>query len=223
MAYPGALMVDDAALFKAMRVAGAHGALTCVHAENGPVIAALIEEALEAALGHMLAMRVKEGAHLREDVESRLRSLDQKLAAVRELAPSVPAHQRKMMQQRLAEAGLPLPLDDERLVKEIAVFADRILPLLQEYFYGQWDKVALALGYPIKADGTPKEVRGTEHGSGTFLTTQKLDEKTVLGFDHDEYVDQVAWDVHPAFRPRGKAADAWLKQAFDELVGAKGT
>jgi hypothetical protein len=104
-----------------------------------------------------------------------------------------------------------------------AVFADRILPLLQEYFYGQWDKVALALGYPIKADGTPKEVRGTEHGSGTFLTTQRLDEKTVLGFDHDEYVDQVAWDVHPAFRPRGKAADAWLKQAFDELVGAKGT
>jgi hypothetical protein len=104
-----------------------------------------------------------------------------------------------------------------------AVFADRILPLLQEYFYGQWDKVALALGYPIKADGTPKEVRGTEHGSGTFLTTQRLDEKTVLGFDHDEYVDQVVWDVHPAFRLRGKAADAWLKQAFEELVGAKGT
>ena len=104
-----------------------------------------------------------------------------------------------------------------------AVFADRILPLLQEYFYGQWDKVALALGYPIKADGTPKEVRSTEHGSGTFLTTQRLDEKTVLGFDHDEYVDQVAWDVHPAFRPRGKAADAWLKQAFEELVGPQGT
>lgn len=50
MAYPGALMVDDAALFKAMRVAGAHGALTCVHAENGPVIAALIEEALAQGL-----------------------------------------------------------------------------------------------------------------------------------------------------------------------------
>ena len=103
-----------------------------------------------------------------------------------------------------------------------AVFADRILPLLQEYFYGQWDKVALALGYPIKADGTPKEVRDTEHASGTFLTTQKLDEKSVLGFDHDEYVDQVAWDVHPAFRPRGgMKPDAWIRQALEELVGAK--
>ena len=37
---------------------------------------------------------------------------------------------------------------------------------------------------PIKADGTPREVRGTEHANGTFLTTQKLDEKTVLGNAH---------------------------------------
>lgn len=104
-----------------------------------------------------------------------------------------------------------------------AVFANRILPLLQEYFFGQWDKVALALGYPIKADGAPKDLRDAAHAQGTFLITQKLDEKSVLGFDHDEYVDQVAWDIHPNFRPRGKADDGWLKQAFDELVGAKGS
>lgn len=85
----------------------------------------LIEEALEAALGQMLAMRVKEGAHLRDDVEGRLRALDKILAAVRELAPGVPLAQRKALQQRLAEAGLPLPLEDERLVKEIALFAER--------------------------------------------------------------------------------------------------
>ena len=104
-----------------------------------------------------------------------------------------------------------------------AVFADRILPLLQEYFYGQWDKVALALGYPIKADGTPKELRSADHPRGTFLTTQKLDDKAVLGFDHDDYVDQIAWNVHTAFRPRGKAPDAWLQQAFAELLGTQVT
>jgi dihydropyrimidinase len=49
MAYPGSLMVDDGAMFKAMRLAGAHGALTCVHAENGSVIQALVDEA--SALG----------------------------------------------------------------------------------------------------------------------------------------------------------------------------
>lgn len=46
MAYPGVLMVDDGALFKAMRVAGANGAMTCVHAENGPVIQVLVQEAI---------------------------------------------------------------------------------------------------------------------------------------------------------------------------------
>jgi dihydropyrimidinase len=50
MAYPGVLMVDDGALFKAMRVAGANGAMICVHAENGPVIDILTREAVAA--GH---------------------------------------------------------------------------------------------------------------------------------------------------------------------------
>ena len=46
MAYPGALMVDDGALLTAMRVAGASGALSCVHAENGHAIQALVRDAL---------------------------------------------------------------------------------------------------------------------------------------------------------------------------------
>jgi dihydropyrimidinase len=46
MAYPGVLMLDDGAIFKAMRVAGANGAMTCMHAENGQVIQVLVQEAL---------------------------------------------------------------------------------------------------------------------------------------------------------------------------------
>ena len=49
-AFPGVFMVDDAALFRAMRVARDNDALTCIHAENGPVIEVLIQEALAA--GH---------------------------------------------------------------------------------------------------------------------------------------------------------------------------
>jgi dihydropyrimidinase len=48
MAYPGVLMADDGALFKALRVAGSNGALTCIHAENGPAIESLIQEAVAA-------------------------------------------------------------------------------------------------------------------------------------------------------------------------------
>ncbi len=51
MAYPGVLMVDDATIFKAMCVARDNGGMICMHAENGPVIQVLIEEALAA--GHL--------------------------------------------------------------------------------------------------------------------------------------------------------------------------
>ena len=45
-AYPGVFMVDDAAIFRAMQKTGENGGLICMHAENGPVIDVLIEQAL---------------------------------------------------------------------------------------------------------------------------------------------------------------------------------
>src|SRR5256714_3239864 len=50
MAYKGALMVDDATLFKTMEVAADTGALVMVHAENGDAIDVLVKKAL--AEGH---------------------------------------------------------------------------------------------------------------------------------------------------------------------------
>ncbi|HLL52182.1 MAG TPA: dihydropyrimidinase [Myxococcaceae bacterium] len=45
-AYPGVFMVDDAAIFRAMQKTGQNGGLICMHAENGPVIDVLVEQAL---------------------------------------------------------------------------------------------------------------------------------------------------------------------------------
>ena len=50
MAYPDTLMVDDGSLWRVMRQVGEDGGLVCLHAENGPLIQALVEEALAA--GH---------------------------------------------------------------------------------------------------------------------------------------------------------------------------
>lgn len=50
MAYKGALMIDDATLFRAMEQAAAHGLLIMVHAENGDAIDILVKQALAA--GH---------------------------------------------------------------------------------------------------------------------------------------------------------------------------
>jgi dihydropyrimidinase len=50
MAYPGVFLVDDATIYKAMQVAGTHGGLICMHAENGVIIDAIVKQAL--AQGH---------------------------------------------------------------------------------------------------------------------------------------------------------------------------
>ncbi len=85
----------------------------------------VIQQALAVALKQLNTMRAAEGASLRADIESRLAGIESLLVSIREKAATVPEHQRKALRQRLEDAGLPLPLDDERLVKEIALFADR--------------------------------------------------------------------------------------------------
>jgi dihydropyrimidinase len=44
MAYPGVLMVDDATIFRALKVASKAGGLICMHAENGGVIDLIVKE-----------------------------------------------------------------------------------------------------------------------------------------------------------------------------------
>ncbi|MCL5027522.1 MAG: dihydropyrimidinase [Bacteroidetes bacterium] len=46
MAYPNALMVDDATIFRAMKHTSKTGALVCMHAENGNVIDVIVQQAL---------------------------------------------------------------------------------------------------------------------------------------------------------------------------------
>ena len=47
MAYPGVFFMDDGGIFRAMQRSGEIGATICMHAENGLVIDALVEQALK--------------------------------------------------------------------------------------------------------------------------------------------------------------------------------
>ncbi|MDB6140043.1 MAG: hypothetical protein JWO94_3115 [Verrucomicrobiaceae bacterium] len=85
----------------------------------------LIEEALREAMKSFLAMRAAEGANLRQDIETRLAKLEVLLVSISAKAAEVPQIHRKALMQRLQEAGLPVDLTDERLIKEIALYADR--------------------------------------------------------------------------------------------------
>ncbi len=86
---------------------------------------AAVEPALREALAAFCTLRAQEGAHLAADLLARVTSLREFRSKLMERAGGVVSRHRDTLMKRLAEAGLPLPLDDERLIKEIALFADK--------------------------------------------------------------------------------------------------
>lgn len=85
----------------------------------------VIEEACRAALDQFTASREEEGQHLAKVLMEGRARLKHLTAAMRERAPEVVRRYRENLRARLEEAGLPLPLDDERLLREIGLFAER--------------------------------------------------------------------------------------------------
>jgi uncharacterized protein (TIGR00255 family) len=81
--------------------------------------------ALEAALHGFSVMRAKEGEALLIDFLARIGTLRRLVEAVANRAPQVTPAYREILLRRLREAGLDLDLDDDRVLREIALFADR--------------------------------------------------------------------------------------------------
>ncbi|KAB2641227.1 MAG: YicC family protein [Verrucomicrobia bacterium] len=86
---------------------------------------AAIQPALAEALAQLAAMRRREGADLLADFEGRLDTLDKLRRILADAAQERPLRQRDLLLKRLREAGLELDPADERVVKELALFADR--------------------------------------------------------------------------------------------------
>jgi uncharacterized protein (TIGR00255 family) len=84
-----------------------------------------IAPALSQALDQLAAMRAHEGEHLKSDILTRLALLEEMAARITETAPQRPIRQRELLTKRLREAGLDLDISDERVIKELALFADR--------------------------------------------------------------------------------------------------
>jgi uncharacterized protein (TIGR00255 family) len=85
----------------------------------------VLEQALAAALAELIKMREREGKHLAKDLIHRLKVLRKEIKEIRTLYPDVVKKYRSALLERIEKAGLNLPIDDERLLKEIAFFADR--------------------------------------------------------------------------------------------------
>jgi uncharacterized protein (TIGR00255 family) len=80
---------------------------------------------LDEALRGFVAMRAREGEALGADFAARLALCARHLGAVAERAPAVAPAYRAQLLKRLREANLELDVADERVLREIALFADR--------------------------------------------------------------------------------------------------
>lgn len=77
------------------------------------------------AAEQLLEMRRAEGASLEADLRQRAELLSGMLVDIRGLSAGTPARYRDVLLQRLAQAGLELELSDERVLKELSIYADR--------------------------------------------------------------------------------------------------
>jgi uncharacterized protein (TIGR00255 family) len=86
----------------------------------------VVEKALKQALAALVKMREREGAHLAEDLALRIGVMRQSAGKIQKQAPVTAENYRKHLLDRIKSAGIEnVAPDDERLLKEVVVFADR--------------------------------------------------------------------------------------------------
>jgi len=106
-----------------MRLILAHkieGSLPALEEAEADVMAVVKE-----ALATFNAMRATEGASLKTDLAARIDALEALRAQMATEAAGMAGRYRELLMTRLSGAGLELELSDERVLKEVALFADR--------------------------------------------------------------------------------------------------
>lgn len=85
----------------------------------------VVRQALGVALRHLVRMRRREGVALQRDLEGRLRAVRGMIASIKRQAPRVVERYRRRLIRRLKEAGFDEHSRDERMIRELTLFADR--------------------------------------------------------------------------------------------------
>ena len=85
-----------------------------------------LRAAVRLSVRELMVMRAKEGANLKKDLQKRINALQKAVKAVAKQAPKSAKRHRDALLDRLKQSGLDLKMDDERLLKEVALYADRI-------------------------------------------------------------------------------------------------
>lgn len=89
------------------------------------VVEELVKDTFIAAMGKFVEMREVEGKALKDDVLKRVFLLQEFVRNIEKQTSGSIERYKEVLFSRLREAGLDLDLSDERVLKEIALFADR--------------------------------------------------------------------------------------------------
>ena len=113
---------DDRSL---MKLAMLPDVLVVTEAEEDlEALNALIAEAVTGALDILVAMREREGESLKEDLSERLARLEQMRQEIGSRYPDTVKEYEERLRQRIEEL-LDVPVDQTRLLQEVAIMADR--------------------------------------------------------------------------------------------------
>ena len=85
----------------------------------------VVMPALKAAISNLVDMRCREGADLKQDTLERLDTLENEASSIESHSASVVTRYRENLHRRLRESGLELDLSDDRVLKELGIFAER--------------------------------------------------------------------------------------------------
>ena len=104
----------------------APGVVSVIEAElDAEALWPQLEQALNKALDQLIKMREREGKHLAGDLNKRLALVRVAVQKIGEVAPNVVKRYRQQLHARIKASGVEMPPDDERLMKEVVLFADR--------------------------------------------------------------------------------------------------
>ncbi len=95
-------------------------------APNTEIIKQLVKKSTDAALDTFLKMRETEGRKLYDDIRSRLVSMKKMVAFIEQEAPQTVAAYRERLKQKMTELLESAEYDQQRLITETAIFADKI-------------------------------------------------------------------------------------------------
>lgn len=89
-------------------------------------ITAYVLETVDAALQAFIAMREAEGKKLQEDLDSRLAAIEKKVSYIEQQSPQTVEIYRRRLEQKIKDLLGDVSVDEQRLLTETAVFADKI-------------------------------------------------------------------------------------------------